>query len=246
MTLSLTVVGDAAGVSLDTTAIGIGTGWHIQLRTNPAIGGGVGVVGIAVTFNLEPKGIFTNLCDPTHWGVDRTTATGGLNVILQSHIYTMANVAGAHARTAPSAQRFQGVVDQMMQRSQDNEPDIVPVMSILARSIFVGVLTANAQWNTDEGSGKKNNDLGPDGSSLMALGKKIRVSHHWPRGLVMFLNRKTWFTWNYKPDQFIRDENGNVYRLLQGTANMGGLWQSFGNFFTPEPQKNALVCGMTV
>ena len=141
--------------------------------------------------------------------------------------------------------RLQAVADRLLMKC-DKEPEVQPFMSVLARSIYLAALQVNAAWDTVAGSGKKGVDISPSGADLELLGKRITVSHNWPRGLIGLLTKKSWFNWEYKPAQFIKDENGNTYRLLQGTANMGGLYQVWGNFFTPEPYKHALLCGTNV
>ncbi len=240
VTLSVvTTVAAAAGI----TTVPVGAGFAIGLALHDtqfldSLGANFGVV---VSFSLEPRGVFSNLCDPIHWTADRTTATGKTG--LQSSLLTQAT-AGAHARAAFTAARIQAVLDQVLNKTgnDDDMPDTV-VFNPLQRSVFVAALTATTEFKVNDGSSKA--DIGPKWDNVSMLGYKMKVSHNWPRGCVAFLKKKTWFQPQFKKPGFM-DMDGAWLARVPGQAGYEATYQTFDNFACFEPRANAILTGLTV
>jgi hypothetical protein len=245
LTVTLSVISDVAGsdCATDVTAAGfaIALALHDTVVTLAA-GADAGLpFGTVVPFTLEPRGVLSNLCDPSHFGADRTTATGAPG--LQSTVLTQAT-AGAHARAGFSAPRIQAVLDQILNKTgaDSDMPDTV-VFNPLQRSIFLAALTATTQFKVNDGSGKA--DIGPKWDNVSMLGYKMKVSHHWPRGAVAFLRKKCWFQPQFAKPGFMEADGAWLARV-PGQAGYEGTYQTFDNFCCGEPRSQAVLTGITV
>lgn len=242
VTISL-VCNAGGGVSNFTTAtVGAGFAIALALHNTQYLDSAAAPFGVAIDTSLQPAGVFTNLCDPTHFTVDRTTATGTA-IGLQGNNLTQAT-AGGHARAAFTAARIQAVLDAVLNKvgSDDLMPDYV-ILNPLQRSLFVAVLTATTQFKVNDGSGKA--DIGPKWDSVSMLGYKMKTSQHWPRGAVAFLKKSTWMQPEFKKPGFM-DLDGSWLARVPGQAGYAATYQTFDNFVCGEPRANAILTGLTV
>lgn len=246
MTVSLSVISDAAGSDVDTNVTTIGFAIALALHTVPVtlVGGADAGAqfGTVVPFALEPAGVFTNLCAPIHFTADRTTATG-TGIGLQSTLLTQSVAAGS-ARAAFTPARVQAVLDQILNKTGADKdmPDFV-VFNPLQRSLYTAVLVANPQYKTNEGSGKT--DMGPKFSDVSFMGYTPKVSHHWPRGCVAFLKKATWMQPQFKKPGFM-DMDGSWLARVPGQAGYSAAYQTFDQFVCAEPRANAILTGINV
>ena len=245
MTLTLSVISDVAGSDLATDVVTAGFAIAVMLADAPvtlAAGADAGLpFGSVVSYNLQPRGVFSNLCDPIHFTADRTTATGKPG--LQSSVLTQA-VTGLHARAAFTAERIQAVLDQILNKCGDGAemPDTV-VMNPLQRSKFTAVLVANTQYQAKGGEGKT--DIGPAFKDVAFLGYTPKISHNWPRGCVAFLKKSAWMQPEFKKPHFI-DLDGSWLRMVPGQAVAEATYQTFDNFVCAEPRGQAILTGLLV
>jgi len=240
VTLSVVSSGGASGI----TTVGVAAGFAVALALHDvqfldSLGA---AFGIQVPFALEPRGVFSNLCDPIHFTADRTTATG-TGTGLQSTLMTQATVAPQGRGTFTPA-RVQAVLDQILSKtgSEKDMPDVV-VFNPLQRSVYTAVLVANTQYQA-KGGGEKT-DMGPKFEDVSFLGYKPKVSHHWPRGCVAFLKKATWMQPEFKKPGFM-DMDGSWLARVPGQAGYSAVYQTFDNFVCAEPRANAVLTGITV
>jgi hypothetical protein len=240
MTLTLSVISDgAADVATDVTAAGFAISLGLHTTVHTLVGGGdAGLTfGRVVDFSLEPHGILDNLCNPTHWTVDRTTATGGDAVALQSNVLTNA-IAGLHARGALTPARLQAIDDIVMDRS-GKEYDLV-YLNARARSIYVAAATATLLYNTNQDSKV---DLKPKKLSLG--GDQMRTARHFPRGAMAFLRKENWKLAKYDEPGWM-DEDGSIFSRVPGVAAYEAAYEVFDNLLCDKPNAQALFCGFNV
>jgi hypothetical protein len=238
-TVSLTVVGDGVGCGFTTAAVGVGFAISLALHDVQIQDAALVNFGGLVPFSNEPRGIISNLCDPTHFTVDRTTATGGNASLLQSTVLTMANVAGVHARTAMVPARIQALLDQVFFKST-LVPDFA-VLSPLARSVYAAALTTTPQYHNNGASTKA--DFLPE--TMTIGGYKPKTARHWPRGAMAFLTKESWELAEYMEAGFM-DEDGEILSRVPGIAGYGGAYEVFDNLMCHGPNANAIICGFTV
>lgn len=240
-TVTLSVVANGAGATLDLSAGTLGTGMDgkgiILAMHNVQYTDSVGVnFGSLYDFSLEPRGILGNLFDPNHWGVDRTTATGTATT-LQSTLLTSAT-AGVHALTAISAGRVQAVFDEVRIKC-DEDPDTV-ILSPLQRAAYVAAVAGTTSYFVNQG---RPSDLVPQADKIAGI--KFKTSQHWPKHAALMLQgKKEIYLARYAAPGFM-DEDGEILNRVPGTAAYEGAWQQFDNLFFCAPQRHAVLCGIS-
>ena len=190
----------------------------------------------------QPVGVFGNLGLPTHFGVDRTTATG--SDVLQSTVITN-NLAAGQARTDINLSRLQGTLDEVLLQS-GHEPNVIymnPVQRQMYSALFQ--LTAAGTSAVMNVSGEKSTHLNGGFSGLSYGSLPIKTSRHVPNGGVIFLKTDTWKLLELESHAFA-DIDGDVLIRVQNTDAYEGYYRWYYNTVCTNPNQNAILCGLTL
>jgi len=195
--------------------------------------------------NLEITGIATNLSSGTHFGVNRTTATG--IAALQSDSIRSVDDSGTAVNydtfSALDLGRMQNLTDSIFSDS-GKEADCV-IMNPAQRSsytnLLVGTNAANLYKSTDS-AGK-----GDGGFSGLAFNNiPIKVSVDAGKHVLYFLNTKSWKIAQMEKSGFA-DLDGNI--LARAGVGAGGIdaWEGYYrmycDLYNDMPKSNGvLVC----
>ena len=216
---------------------------------DPAVWAGPGTAGPQNVIVNQPNGLFGNLCEPTHFGVDRTTATGTAD-ILQSTIVThgLAAAGGLPAgdRGLPSAdlslERLQYMFDVLQ---QDAGVDAnVMVMNALMRHRYTVQLTGimgtqnNVFVNGDSGKLQENQQ------NLAYGGVKFQYDRTFPICTIAMLHSDAWLLAELTTGQFA-DEDGNVLFRVAGQDAYEGFWKHRYNIACKRPNAQVILTGIT-
>ena len=249
----------ATATDFDTAGVGMATGvadaapilvvLHdtASTITTYATGTGAIVTGANGGPASQPVGIFGNLGLPTHFTVDRTSATGTAD-ILQAHCLT-AETALAGARTGLTIERIQFVFDEMM--DQEGVTPNLLLTNAHQRSRYLGLMvgvygasaTANARFNVDAGDVGKM-DLGPNQGGWSYAGIPFQVSRHYPNGGISFLTTDSWFRPTLLDGRFA-DEDGDILSRVGNTDVWEGFWKTYCETACKLPNHNAHLTGLT-
>ena len=240
-TVDITVVTDNGGVhdavELDTSVTGAGYGVAVALHATQFQTAALVNFGRIVSFADEQTGILGNLCDPTHFTVDRTSATA-TNALLQSIVFTQATAAG-HARASLTAARLLRTQDEILLLG-GKESNCIIVNPIM-RSAYAGVMTTTLEMQV---KGKQSvADIAP--SSVEAFGQKLKTSQHCPVGLWFFLNTSTWLLCELARGDWM-SEDGAILSRVSGFASYEAVYEWHWNLLCKVPHKNAILCGMNI
>jgi len=190
----------------------------------------------------QPVGVFGNLALPSHFGIDRTTATG--SAILQTTAITN-NVAAAGTRTDINLSRLQGTLDEVLLQS-GHEPNIIymnPVQRQMYSALFQ--LTAAGTSAVMNVSGEKSTHLNGGFSGLSYGGLPIKTSRHVPNGGLIFLKTDTWKLLELEGHAFA-DIDGDVLIRVQNQDAYEGYYRWYYNTVCTNPNQNAILCGLTL
>lgn len=219
---------DTFSLAISAAGFAIAIGLHATQSTLNAVN-----VGTVVSTALQPIGIFDNLANPTHWQVDRTTATG--YTTLQPTIITQVIVA-PQARAAVTPARMQNVKDRINDKS-GADTDLVLINS-LTRSAYLGAATGSIQLNLPGSAGKI--DVG--GKSFSFAGDTFRVSQYVPKGGYIFLTKACWKYIQLGPIEFVKQ--GGKMLIFDGvTAAHKMVVEIDYNLYCQMPNENGILCG---
>jgi len=189
---------------------------------------------------LQQTGILTNLCSATHFGEDRTTATGQAR--LQSHLLTVAQT-GNHQRTPLSKEAIQRALDIVCE-DQGFEPDTV-VWSPRDRQIAHALLyDQQRNQNTKKGSAGYNSfDFGP-------LVNWIADQHCGRSQFIMMdfqdENDSCWDVWELDPLDLVADGKGNtIFPSMAITADQAALEWRYDMICTI-PKRQCVLIGYSL
>ena len=189
----------------------------------------------------ESMGIYGNLGEKTHFGVDRSTGT---DVVLQS-IIRAANddAAGTGDRVDLSTGRLQALLDDIATAS-GSTPDCM-IAHYVFRQQYVGQLsfTSTATTATSRTKSVDNGDAGFDMGSLSFNGIPLKVSRHCGKGLVIFLHTKSWSLVQIE-DPNLADLDGNVLSRVTGSDSYEAYVRYYYNLVCKMPNRNAILVGL--
>ena len=184
---------------------------------------------------------------PTHWGTDRTTATGTATV-LQSTIVCVENtinpgVAGAGKRIAVDTKRMQGILDTIADLS-GSEPNCM-----IAHYIFRQEYTALMSFTsgTQVTSRNVNVDDGDPGFNLNALsfnGIPLKVARHCGKGLLIFLNLQSWVCAEVAAPA-LADMDGSVLSRMNSQDAYEAFVRYYYNTVCTAPNRNGILTGIS-
>ena len=195
------------------------------------------VGGVAGGWRNEFAGITTNLAAPTHFGVDRTTATGAS--ALQS-IHKKVSTVAATGYAALSLDRMQAMLDEIL-LTADASPELIlmnPVMRQEYTSLLVGTNAANLFVTTDKAA---NGDGGFTGLSYSGI--PMKTSKDMFKGSLFFLAPKQWKLCELEKPGFA-DLDGAVLSRVANKDVFEGFFRLYANCVCLRPNANAVLTGV--
>ena len=202
---------------------------------------GAAILGAAA----EVQGIYANVGDPTHFGLDRTTATGvpalqcsngaGLSNLLCLGTQT----AAGNVRDAITLAGIQTVLDRITLAS-DDAPDTI-LMNPLQRTRLVAILQATLNFNTDAGASGEAK-MGFSGFSYAGL--PIKTSRHVDNGAMWFLHTKSWKMLVLESGKFA-DEDGSTLSRVAGADAFEGFYKWYYNITCVRPNAQGAILGLS-
>jgi hypothetical protein len=189
----------------------------------------------------ESMGIYGNLGEKTHFGVDRSVGT---DVVLQS-IVRAANTAGTGDRVDLETGRMQAILDDIATES-GSTPDCM-IAHYVFRQQYVGQLSfvsaAGGSASTSRTKSVDSGDAGFDMGSLSFNGIPLKVSRHCGKGLLIFLHTKSWSLVQIE-DPNLADLDGNVLSRVTGSDSYEAYVRYYYNLVCKQPNRNAILVGL--
>lgn len=248
--ISITATNAAAGtVSLTTQGGGAVTFAGVVDGAGNAIpqalvltAAGAAIVGSAA----EPQGIYGNVGDPVHFGVNRTTAAGtpalqcgdGLAVPTSNLLTLGTSPAATNARDAITLAGIQSCLDRITLAS-DDAPDVI-LMNPLQRTRLVAVLQGDINFNSDAGA-KGEAKMGFSGFSYAGI--PLKTSRHVDNGAMWFLHSKAWKMLELESGKFA-DEDGSTLSRVTGADAFEGFYKWYYNITCVRPNANGAILGL--
>ena len=189
----------------------------------------------------ESMGIYGNLGEKTHFGVDRSV---GADVVLQS-IIRAANLAGTGDRVDLSTGRMQAMIDDIATES-GSTPDCM-LAHYVFRQQYVGQLSfvsaAGGSASTSRTKSVDNGDAGFDMGQLAFNGIPLKVSRHCGKGLLIFLHTRSWALVQIE-DPNLADLDGNVLSRVSNSDSYEAYVRYYYNLVCKQPNRNAILVGL--
>lgn len=195
-------------------------------------------------FQGEPVGIMSNLFGnggivgtPDHFGivVNGALRSGTLDSFVRVAEVTP-TATGVHDL---SVERLQQVLDEISVLSGE-EPDVIICHPSL-RANYVAVLSASL-FATSRGGATK----GDGGFLDLSYGNiPIKFSRHCPRGMMVFMNKKTWKLLQLQSGGFA-DLDGTTILRAAGQDAWEGFYRWYYNTVCVRPNANGLLVGINV
>ena len=195
------------------------------------------VGGVAGQWAREFNGMTSNLATPTHFGVDRTTATGAS--ALQS-THKKVSVVAATGYAALSLDRMQAMLDEVLLLA-DDAPELIlmnPVMRQEYTSLLVGTSAGNLIVTADKAT---NGDGGFTGLSYGGIAMK--TSKDMFKGSLFFLSPKHWKLCELEKPGFA-DLDGAVLSRVANQDKYEGYFRLYANCVCLRPNSQAVLTGV--
>jgi hypothetical protein len=199
----------------------------------------------------EPQGIYGNLADPTHFGVNRAAGAGvplqcSDGAGLSNMVITGPASAppSATARQAITMAGIQNVLDRITLASEE-APDVI-LCNPLQRTRLAAVLQGNFNFNTDKSGGGGKGVIGDGGYSGFAFaGIPIKSSRHVDNGALWFLATKTWKMTELEAGKFA-DEDGDVLSRVGILDAYEGFYKWYYNVTCLRPNANGALLNLAL
>ena len=189
------------------------------------------------TVAMQPIGMYSNLSLPTHFQVDRTTATG--RPALQSNFEAESLLANGNGATLTSG-RLQKIITAITRQS-DKRPELFLCEHGFLEE-YVAILTATLQTQTRAKGG------GGDGSfneqQLTFGGLPFKASRHCGKGLLVAMNKSSWNQCTLAGPG-MADLDGNVLSRLDGKDAWEGFARWYHNLVCKRPNANGVYTGFS-
>jgi hypothetical protein len=212
--------------ALNTT--GVGDGFAMAVRCTEA----------ALGLGNQSEGIYGNLGDNTHFGVDRTDATGGDNALLQSNVITLGVVDGVNTRGVITLARIQTLMDTIAESSRGQANLTRGFFHPSLRRDLAGLFQNAASLSVNVSDGKAPSvDAGP--ASYSYAGVKFEEDVDCGRGMLTVVEDDTWMAPTLKQGDF----DGAVYQV-QGSDAVERVWKDYGNLTCQAPNWNGALVGL--
>jgi hypothetical protein len=194
--------------------------------------------------NPEPEGIYGNLANPTHFGIDRTLTATGENTLRSSAVLSQAS-AGNHDRANVSLPRIQNIFDQISLASGE-EPDMI-LMSPLQRQLYGSLfqLTAGTSNTVQNVSGERASKLDGGFSGLSYGGVPIKTARQVDNGGMVFMKSNTWKLLELQGHGFA-DLDGTEILRANGIDAWEGFYKWYYNTVCTHPNQNGMLVGLTL
>ena len=192
----------------------------------------------------EPEGIYGNLANPTHFGVDRTQTAQGENALRSTAVLTQ-NIAGTQPRANVSLPRIQNIFDQISLVSGE-EPDMI-LMSPLQRQIYGSLfqLTAAGTTAVQNVSGERPSKLDGGFSGLSYGGTPIKTARQVDNGGMIFMKSNTWKLLELQGHGFA-DLDGTEILRANGVDAWEGFYKWYYNTVCTHPNQNGMLVGLSL
>lgn len=203
----------------------------------------------ATASNNQPRGIFANFSERSPFGVDK----GGANATpvpplltatpaLQPIVLTCdpnPTAAPTVQRAPLSAERMQQVFDEVSVLS-GKDPDIIlchPTM----RAQYVALMADTGNLYTDTRGAATKGDAGF--LDLSFANVPLKYGRHIPRGMMVYLETKTWKIAELQSGAFA-DLDGSALHRTGTTDEWNGYYRWYYNLVCTQPNANAILCGI--
>ena len=182
--------------------------------------------------------LFRSLSSQSHFGVDRTTASG--SPILQA-IHKVVDPATDVYATL-NLRAMQKVIDEINLQS-GKKPDLIlcnDVLKVEYTALLQGVGAQNLLVPTD-----KNSDGYAGFERIFYNGIEIKSSRHCPKGLFFFLSSKVSWKLAVLGEGGFMDQDGSVlFRVVDKDA-YEGTYRWYYNLVCTEPHSNGVLCAIS-
>ena len=199
-------------------------------------------------FSAEPVGIMTNLFGGgdtsgtmSHFGITRNGAArpASLDAFARCSAAAPGTIASGNDTANLTIERIQSVLDEVTLLSGE-DPDVILCHPSL-RANYVAVLSASL-FATARGGATK----GDGGFLDLSYGNiPIKFSRHCPRGMMVFMNKKTWKLLQLQSGGFA-DLDGTTVLRAAGQDAWEGFYRWYYNTVCVRPNANALLVGIDV
>ena len=221
--------------ALDTSGVAAGYAIAVIISDNAATLTDLGPNTTQFNSN-QMTGIFGNLTEPTIWSVDRTDATA-TNAALKSTILTMADSL-THERTGLTPTRMQVCFDEV-ETLGGGKIDML-VLAPALRSEYAALMNQTASLNTVTDKAKKG-DVGFDGFAFNGL--PLNAARHCPKGLVLYMESKTWRIYELSKAEF-EDRDGSILSRVSGQDAHEGFYKWYCQLVCHHPNRNGILVGI--
>lgn len=185
---------------------------------------------------------------PTHWGTDRTTATGTATA-LQSTIESVENTiasagVGAGARTPLDTKRMQGMLDSIAEKSGVT-PDCM-IAHYIFRQEYTALMsfTSTAVGVTTRNKSVDSGDPGFNVNSLSFNGIPLKVARQCGKGILIFLNLKSWTVTEVQAPG-MADLDGSVLSREASRDAYEAFVRYYYNTVCTAPNRNGILTGIS-
>lgn len=223
-----------AGINTAIAGLPAGTVFALVLPTTSVI-----KYNVAGAWDREPEGLMANLSTPTHFSVDRTTATG-----------TATQLQSIHRVVDPATDVYSTLNLRAMQRVLDEinlqsgkKPDLIlcnDTMKVEYTALLQGTGAQNLLVPTD-----KNSDGYAGFERVFYNGIEIKASRHCPKGLFFFLSSKTAWKLTVLGEGGFMDQDGSILFRVVNTDAYEGTYRWYYNLVCTEPHSNAVLCAIS-
>jgi len=193
----------------------------------------------------QPRGLMANLSEASPFGVDKsgTAIVAAGRPTLQPLVMTAdpANGGGTNVRGDLSAERLQQVIDEVSVLS-GKEPDVI-LCHPTTRAQYVAMMTGAGALQTTTRGGATKGDAGFLNLSYQNI--PLKYSRSVPRGMMIFLNTKSWKIAELQSGGFADLDGSSLSRT--GTSDAyNGYYRWYYNLVATSPNCNAVLCGITL
>jgi len=201
--------------------------------------------GLKPNIANEPVGIYGNLASPNHFGINRNTA--GVNAPLVSlpgkeHLRSCVRTnpqAAPYAANALSQGRMEAVLTELQEYPFAGKKIDLLVMRPTTRQSYVALIsnTSSLQTDTDKA---RHGDVGV--GTISYNGISMMTDRQCGRGLILFLNTKSWKLAQLKSAD-VEDLDGNVLSRITGKDEYAGHVSWYYNTICIMPNCNGALVG---
>jgi len=234
---------------LDLTGLPVGVPCAVRIATTqsgavPDLQGAF----LAGFIDPEPEGIYGNLANQTHFGIDRTLTATGEDTLRSTAVLTQATdapPAGPNLRANVSLPRIQNIFDQISLASGE-EPDMI-LMSPLQRQIYGSLfqLTAAGTTAVQNVSGERPSKLDGGFSGLSYGGTPIKTARQVDNGGMIFMKSNTWKLLELQGHGFA-DLDGTEILRANGIDAWEGFYKWYYNTVCTHPNQNGMLVGLSL